>query len=83
MNETHQIHEFEPEYEKDSKILILGSWDVIESCDITGSSDSSIRNVVPNNIKFILENTKVNRIYANAAFSLERLKEAWKQITVE
>ena len=99
------IHPIPPLYDKDSKILILGSfpsvksreeaffyghkqnrfwkllagilsekkpetveekkdflhrnciavWDVIHSCDIIGSSDSSIRNVVPNDLSEILE----------------------------
>ena len=33
----------------------IAIWDVIQSCDIKGSSDSSIRNVVPNDIRPILE----------------------------
>ena len=40
-------------------------WDVIGSCDITGSSDSSIRNVVPNNLGRILEQADVQQIYVN------------------
>lgn len=89
----------------------IGIWDVIESCDIKGSSDSSIRNVVPARIpellrdypniqavfangrlaeklymKYIYPKTQI-RIQAlpstspaNAAYSLERLQEHWKQI---
>ena len=34
MNETHQVHEFEPEYEKDSKILILGSFPSVKSREV-------------------------------------------------
>ena len=40
-------------------------WDVIGSCDITGSSDSSIRNVVPNDLGRILEQADVQQIYVN------------------
>ena len=38
----------------------IAVWDVIASCDITGSSDSSIKNVVPNgaNIKAVFTNGK-------------------------
>lgn len=40
-------------------------WDVICSCDITGSSDSSIRNVVPNDLTSILEQANIRQIYVN------------------
>lgn len=40
-------------------------WDVIESCDIIGSSDSSIKNVVPADIGEILEKADICRIFAN------------------
>lgn len=115
------IHPIPPLYDKDSKILILGSfpsvksreeaffyghkqnrfwkllagilsedkpetvedkkeflhrnhiavWDVIHSCDIIGSSDSSIRNVVPNDLSEILEGADIRQIYCNGAKSYE------------
>ena len=40
-------------------------WDVIESCDIKGSSDSSIRNVEPTDIRHMLAESKITGIYAN------------------
>lgn len=40
-------------------------WDVIASCDITGSSDSSIKNVVPNDVKSIINSSNVQKIYVN------------------
>lgn len=40
-------------------------WDVIASCEITGSADSSIKNAVPNNISHILSAAKVKRIFVN------------------
>lgn len=46
----------------DNKIAI---WDVIQSCNIIGSSDSSIKNVVPTNINFILDKCGIQAIYAN------------------
>lgn len=88
----------------------IALWDVIASCDITGSSDSSIRNAVPNPVGELLEGSAINRIFvnggmaaklydkhllprlgipamrlpstspANAAWSLERLCEAWEVI---
>ena len=38
---------------------------MIDSCDIVGSSDSSIRNVVPNDMNLILSNAKIQGIFAN------------------
>lgn len=115
------IHEFEPVYNKHSKILILGTfpsvksreynfyyghpqnrfwkvlaqvfqdnipntiqekkefllknnialWDVVQSCTITGSSDSSIRDVIPCNLNEILNTSNVSRIYGNGAKACE------------
>lgn len=45
----------------------LAVWDVIQSCEITGSSDSSIRNVVPNDISIILKKAKIKYLIANGA----------------
>lgn len=108
-------HPIEPVYNKDSKVLILGSfpsvksreegffyghpqnrfwrvvsavceketpvtveakkkflldnhiavWDVIQSCDIIGSSDSSIKNVVANDLRKILDVAPVEKIFVN------------------
>lgn len=43
----------------------IAVWDVIESCEIAGSSDSSIRNVKVNDIGRILCEAKIQTIYAN------------------
>ena len=40
-------------------------WDVIASCEIRGSSDASIRNVVPNDLTNILDTGKIRQIYVN------------------
>lgn len=86
----------------------IALWDVIAKCDIIGSSDSSIKNVIPNDMKRILDHAPIRQIYANggkayelymrycypdcqrdiiklpstspanAAFSMERLLEAWE-----
>ena len=45
----------------------IAIWDVIASCDITGSSDSSIKNVVTTDLRVILEHAHIERIYANGA----------------
>ncbi|MBR3144273.1 MAG: DNA-deoxyinosine glycosylase [Clostridia bacterium] len=43
----------------------IAVFDVIKSCDIVGSADSSIKNVVPNDFTKILNNSKINRIFTN------------------
>ena len=88
----------------------IAMWDVIASCEIEGSSDSSIRNVTANDLSVILDNCPIEKIFvngktaekyynkytypktkikaiclpstspANAAWSIERLIEAWKII---
>lgn len=47
----------------------IAMWDTIHSCVITGSSDSSIRDVVPNDLSVILDNSRVERIFCNGAAS--------------
>lgn len=118
----HIRHGFEPIYDKDSRVLILGTlpsvksreqqfyyghpqnrfwkvlagiageekipvsiqektqfllkhriavWDVIAECDIIGSSDSSIKNVVPADLTRILEAAPIQGIYANGTKAYE------------
>lgn len=99
--------------EKQAMLLRNGValWDVVYSCDIRGSDDSSIRNVEPTDLGTILETANIRQIYvngskagelfrkyqqqrtgksavvlpstspANAAWSEERLREAWRTIT--
>ena len=57
--------------EKKSLLLRHGValWDVIASCDIAGSSDASITNVVPNDLSRILDTAPVRRIFCNGGTS--------------
>lgn len=114
-------HTFEPVFNKDSKILILGSfpsvksrennfyyghpqnrfwkvlarvfekevpqtieekkmfllehhiavWDVIKSCTIIGSSDSTIKDVVINDFSKVLESSQIETIYVNGGKAYE------------
>lgn len=63
---------------EEKKVLLLkhgiAIWDVIKTCDITGSSDSSITNVVPADLTTVLEKSKITKIYGNGgkAVSLYR-----------
>ena len=46
-------------------------WDVIASCEITGSSDSSIKNVTANDLSVILEAAAIEQIYVNGKTALK------------
>lgn len=54
---------------EEKKLLLIENniavWDVIKSCDIEGSSDSSIKNVVANDLSVILETADIKQIYVN------------------
>ncbi|MFR5875848.1 MAG: DNA-deoxyinosine glycosylase [Eubacterium sp.] len=115
MNSENLTHSVEAVYDKNSKILILGTfpskksrecgffyghpqnrfwrvmaricdcdcpkttdekkqmllqnnialWDVIHSCDIAGSSDSSIKNVVPNDLSIIFNSADIKQVFVN------------------
>lgn len=43
----------------------IALWDVIASCEITGSSDSSIKDVTANDISVILDAADIKKIYVN------------------
>ena len=43
----------------------IALWDVIASCEIEGSADSSIRNVVPNDLTQILQFADIKQIFVN------------------
>lgn len=45
----------------------IAVWDVIASCEITGSSDASIRNVTPNDLSRILNAADIQAIYTNGS----------------
>ncbi len=54
--------------EEKKKFLLknrIALWDVIYSCEIKGSSDASIKNVVANDIYTVLKNSQINRIITN------------------
>ena len=87
----------------------IALWDSIARCDIEGSADASIENVVPNDLSPILDAAEIRQIFcngrkswemyaryiepsvkrqavclpstspANAAWSLDRLTEAWRE----
>lgn len=49
----------------------IALWDTIASCEIEGSSDSSIRGVVPNDLTPILRGADIRQIYCNGGIGVE------------
>ena len=132
MQEYQNItHTFEPVYDQNSKILILGSfpsvksrennfyyghpqnrfwkvlahllekevpvsidekkalllenqiavWDVIASCSIIGSSDTSIKDVVVNDFTEILKNSQIDKIFVNGTKAYDLYHKYAEKIT--
>ncbi len=58
-----------PQTIDEKRELILNNgfalWDVIHSCEITGSADSTIKNVVPNDLSEIFSTGDIQRIFVN------------------
>ena len=47
----------------------LALWDTIAACEIAGSSDASITNVVPNDLRPILDGAEIRAIFCNGGTS--------------
>ena len=66
---------FVPQTIEEKKAMLLKSriaiWDVIASCEIEGSSDSSIRNVVPNDIPGLLAKSNIQAVFCNGGKAYE------------
>ena len=65
LEEIYQIPKFHTIDDKKQFLLEhkIALWDVIKSCEITGSSDLSIKNVIPNNIYSLIQKTNIQKIY--------------------
>ena len=63
------FHETIPVSIDEKKELILRNhlalWDVISECEISGSSDASIKNAKANDIRNLLEDSSIRKIIAN------------------
>ena len=59
----------------------IALWDTIHSCTITGSSDSSIRDVVPNDLTPILDKADIREIYCNGGTSYRLYEKYLRQQT--
>lgn len=67
---TSQIFDqSEPKTIEEKKEFLLKNniaiWDVIESCEIENSSDSTIKNAKPNDINKIIKSSKIEKIFTN------------------
>ena len=59
----------------------IALWDTIASCEIEGSSDSSIRGVVPNDLTPILRGADIRQIYCNGGTSYQYFRRYQQQLT--
>lgn len=58
-----------PQTVEEKRFMLISNrvalWDVIESCDVRGSGDSSIKNVIPNDLKIITGAAPIRRVFTN------------------
>ncbi len=67
--------------EEKKKFLLengIALWDVIASCEITGSSDSSIKNVKVNDLSKILGEADIRQIFVNGKTAEKYFKKYTK-----
>lgn len=57
----------------------IALWDVINTCEITGSSDSSIKNAIPNDIETLIHNTNIKAIFCNGNTSYKLFMKYFKE----
>ncbi|MBS6194646.1 MAG: DNA-deoxyinosine glycosylase [Clostridiales bacterium] len=70
--------------EEKRKMLLehgIAVWDVIASCRIEGSSDSSIKDVVPNDLREILSGAKIEKIFVNGGTAFRMYEKYTRPIT--
>ena len=53
----------------------IALWDVIESCDIRGSSDASIKNAVANDVASLVRRSDVSKIFLNGRIAEKYYKK--------
>lgn len=131
MTSTHVIHEIEPVYDKNSRVLLLGTmpspksretgffyghpqnrfwkvlailfdeptpetveekrdlclrhhialWDIVESCDIEGASDASIKNAKPNDLARILNAAPIQAVFTTGTKAGQLYKKLCEPVT--
>ncbi len=72
-----------PETIEEKKMMLLAHsialWDVVAECDIIGSSDSSIKNVVPTDLGQILESAQIRQIFTNGGTATKMFEKYQKK----
>lgn len=58
----------------------IAVWDVIASCTVEGSSDSSIKNVIPNDLSRILSGAPITQIFCNGGTSYQYYRKYQEKI---
>ncbi len=73
------LNEVEPNTVDEKKRMLLRNniavWDVVKSCEISGSSDNTIENVEVNDIDSILEKSKIFQIFTNGNTAYKLFKK--------
>ena len=70
---------------EDKKSFLLNNhialWDIIKSCEINSSSDISIKNVIPNDINKIIDETNIKYIFVTGKIALKYFNKFFTNIT--
>lgn len=59
----------------------IALWDSIYSCDIKGASDASIRNVVPTELRSIIEDSDITAVFCNGTASYRSYQKYQEKLT--
>ena len=59
----------------------IALYDVIEECEIMGSSDSSVRNVIPANLNPILKVSQINAVFTNGRLAGKLYRKYQEPVT--
>jgi len=60
----------------------IALWDVIDSCEIKGSSDASIKDPIATQINEVIQNSSINKIILNGKTSLKYFKKFHSMIKI-
>lgn len=60
----------------------IALWDVLKSCEIVGSSDSSIHSAVPNDLETLLKGCRIERILLNGKTAEKLYRTFWSALEI-